>query len=331
MNPRRRRGTFGFLACVWLGGACDSKAPTQREPFESSPPASESTPTEPRPRELYLPTDENRAAPSDSQSQLDVPEVSRPCPPEMVLVMGSYCVDRYEVVLEDERSGFSLSPHYPPTPLAASLHAEWVQKAPRSAGRLGLLPVPEAASIDLLRVAVPRALSKPGVVPQGYLSKLEADRACKNAGKRLCTLNEWVTACEGQGQTQFPYGSSFETGACNVHRTNHPAALLHRDASRNHLDPRLGLTYDEEGPLLRRTGATPACKSAWGGDGLFDMVGNVDEWVDTEGAAFLGGFFSRATREGCLSRITSHRADYLDYSLGTRCCLDRLPRGSGVP
>jgi len=254
----------------------------------------------------------------------------RVCPAEMVLVMGSYCIDRYEISLDDERSGFSLSPHYPPTPFAASLHAEWVKKAPSSPGTLGLLPVPEAPSLELLRSMRPRALSKEGTLPQGYLSKLEAARACSNAGKRLCTLNEWVTACEGEAHTQYPYGPSYEASLCNVHRASHPAALLHRDVSRNHLDPRLGLTYDHEGPLLRKTGSTPSCRSTWGADAAFDMVGNLDEWVDTEGAAFVGGFFSRGTREGCLSRIASHRADYLDYSLGTRCCRERAGAAPSV-
>ncbi len=50
------------------------------------------------------------------------------------------------------------------------------------------------------------------------------------------------------------------------------------------------------------------------------MVGNHDEWVDEPRGAFLGGFYSRATREGCDSRISSHPPEYFDYSLGVRCC-----------
>lgn len=280
------------------------------------------------PRELYLPTGGGPGNFEEVTELTPRAEAPRACPMEMVLVMGRYCIDRYEVILDDARSGFSLSPHYPPTPLAAALHADWVKKAPSSTGTLGLLPVPEAPSLELLKTMRPRALSKEGVLPQGYLSKVEAARACSNAGKRLCTLDEWVTACQGEAHNQYPYGPSYEASQCNVHRASHAAALLHRDVSRNHLDPRLGLTYDSEGPLLRRTGSTPSCKSTWGADAAFDMVGNLDEWVDTEGATFVGGFFSRATREGCLSQITSHRADYMDYSLGTRCCQGTLSPGS---
>jgi formylglycine-generating enzyme len=246
----------------------------------------------------------------------------RLCPAEMVLVDGRYCVDRYEVVLEAGPNGSALSPHYPPTRLGVRLHADWVERAPASRGRLGLLPVPELLGGSLLSFGEPRAVSRAGVVPQGYLSKIQAERVCRNAGKRLCSETEWILACSGERRTPFPYGPRYEWRACNVHRTSHPAQLVHGDASQNHLDPRLGLAYDGDGPLLRRTGETATCRSQWGDDAIFDMVGNVDEWVDSPGAAFLGGFFSRATTEGCLSKIASHRADYLDYSLGTRCCRD---------
>jgi hypothetical protein len=34
----------------------------------------------------------------------------------------------------------------------------------------------------------------------------------------------------------------------------------------------------------------------------------------------LGGFYARATREGCDASVSSHAKSYFDYSLGTRCC-----------
>jgi hypothetical protein len=80
------------------------------------------------------------------------------------------------------------------------------------------------------------------------------------------------------------------------------------------------LTRSERGPLLRQTGATHSCRSEWGQDAVFDMVGNLDEWIDDETGAFVGGFYARATREGCDARITSHPPEYFDYSLGVRCC-----------
>jgi hypothetical protein len=173
---------------------------------------------------------------------------------------------------------------------------------------------------ELLEPFEPKALSLAGVTPNGYVSGVLAARACANAGKRLCTAAEWVTACRGERNRQFPYGAIYEAGACNVYREAHPAAVLWGNASRNHLDPRLNLVSGATGPLLRRTGETERCRSDWGADAVFDMVGNLDEWVDEPGGAFLGGFYSRATLNGCDARVSEHPPEYFDYSTGVRCC-----------
>lgn len=273
--------------------------------------------SEPPPQELYLPS-------GGSGAFADLPVVSRRlCPEEMVLVAGRVCVDRYEVSLVDRSSLVSLSPHYPPTELAPRLHATWSKPRKEPVGRLGLLAIPELPElpgVQLKGTAEPTARSVAGVLPQGYLSQKTAELACQNAGKRLCTEEEWLTACRGERHTTFPYGDTYREGVCNIRRASHPARLLHGDASRNHLDPRLGLTEDQDGPLLKKTRDSPGCKSVWGDDAIYDMVGNIDEWVAGPRPAFLGGFFSRATTAGCMARIASHQSTYFDYSLGTRCC-----------
>ena len=71
----------------------------------------------------------------------------------------------------------------------------------------------------------PRAESLPSVTPNGYLSGNLADLACRNAGKRLCTIDEWVLACRGEGGHKFPYGDHYEEGSCNVRREIHPAQV----------------------------------------------------------------------------------------------------------
>jgi formylglycine-generating enzyme required for sulfatase activity len=76
---------------------------------------------------------------------------------------------------------------------------------------------------------------------------------------------------------------------------------------------------------LRLTGKTPSCVSRWGADRIYDMVGNLDEWVDDEAGLFLGGFYARSTREGCESRVSSHAPIYYDYSTGARCCRALTP------
>jgi len=89
-----------------------------------------------------------------------------------------------------------------------------------------------------------------------------------------------------------------------------------------HLDPRLLLVSDKDGPLLRKTGSTTRCQSRWGDESLYEMVGNLDEWVDDPNGKFVGGFFSRGKKDGCESVITAHPFNYFDYSLGVRCCMD---------
>jgi formylglycine-generating enzyme len=158
------------------------------------------------------------------------------------------------------------------------------------------------------------------VTPNGYLSGTLAELACRNAGKRLCTLEEWIFACRGEAARKFPYGEHYDSARCNVFRSTHPAQVLHGDSSTGHLDPRLNLVEDADGPLLRKTGETPSCRSTWGNDAIEDMVGNLDEWVDAPEGAFLGGFYARSTREGCDAKVSSHPRSYFDYSLGTRCC-----------
>ena len=183
------------------------------------------------------------------------------------------------------------------------------------------MPLPPVPEVEQGKNFEPRAVSRAGVVPQGYLSYSLAERACKNAGKRLCTEDEWVAACEGTRRTKFPYGEKFQLRACNVYRYYHPAFLLHGNSSVGHTDPRLNLILERgTDPVLRLTGDTARCTSDWAGDQIHDMVGNLDEWISDDSGVFVGGFYARATREGCEARISSHSPVYYDYSLGTRCC-----------
>lgn len=245
----------------------------------------------------------------------------------MVLVASAFCIDRYEASLVDGTLGRALSPHYPPTrDWTRTLFDRWQEDAPRSRMSLGRrLAVPFPPEFQLQQEFVPRAVSDPDVLPAGYLSLTTAARACEEAGKRLCSRGEWVQACRGQEDRQFPYGPDYRADVCNVHRKSHPARLLHGNSSEYHTDPRLGLTEDDEGPLLRRTGQTTGCVSHWGSDGIYDMVGNLDEWIDDPEGTFVGGFYSRATRDGCDSSIDVHAPAYFDYSLGTRCCREPGP------
>jgi hypothetical protein len=246
---------------------------------------------------------------------------SRACPTEMALVAG-FCIDRWEVHTVAHDSGQRLSPFYPPEPRLLELVFQyWSVEASRvgseRARHFALPPLPAHQRGAFSA----RAVSAPDQVPHGYMTYFSAKKACENAGKRLCAEEEWVTACRGNKRSQFPYGGSYQPGRCNVHRALHPAYELHGNSSLGHLDPRLHLVFEEgKLPLLFVTGQAEQCRSETDDGALYDMVGNLDEWIDDEQGVFLGGFYSRATKEGCDAKIENHGPTYTDYSIGTRCC-----------
>lgn len=245
------------------------------------------------------------------------------CPADMVRVH-EFCIDRWEASMVDRRSGRPLSPFYPPQPRLLRRVLELWQRerttlGPAAARAMPLPPPTWQAASEFQ----PMAVSRPGVVPQAYMSYFTARTACANAGKRLCTEKEWITACRGSSGTAFPYGLTYVPGRCNVYRPYHPGFLLHGSSSTGHTDPRLNLVIEQGTDfLLRPTGATPSCASQWNQDVIYDMVGNLDEWIDDEAGVFLGGFYARSTRQGCEAKIASHAPSYYDYSLGVRCCRD---------
>jgi formylglycine-generating enzyme len=248
---------------------------------------------------------------------------SSPCPPEMVPI-ANYCIDRYEIHTVDDKTGQRLSPFYPPEPkLLRVAYSYWAFGAGRESNdRASLVDLPVLPLVERGDFAA-RAVSAPGVLPQGYLTYFSATAACARAGKRLCTEPEWTRACRSDRGTKHPYGDTFEAGRCNVFRAMHPAFELHGNSSVGHLDPRLHLVLEEgKTPMLFPTMAKTACASKHRDDALYDMVGNLDEWILDPNGTFVGGFYARSTREGCEAKIENHGPAYTDYSLGTRCCKD---------
>lgn len=264
------------------------------------------------------------SAEPEPSATAEAPKPVLPCPPEMVLIPAekAYCIDRWEAVLEDKKTGKRLSPFYSPTPkYAKSLRDRWQSKRAKvGSAEARAMPLPPLPAWQLEDDVIPMAVSRPGETPHGYLNGKVAREACENAGKRLCSRNEWVHACRGAADQPFPYGDVYQQGACNVFRSTHPAGALHDDVTTGHLDPRLNLVKDKQGPLLRVTGETKSCASRWGSDAVYDMVGNLDEWIDDKDGVFVGGFFSRAKKDGCASVVKNHPVYYWDYSLGVRCC-----------
>jgi formylglycine-generating enzyme required for sulfatase activity len=243
------------------------------------------------------------------------------CPGEMAEVR-RFCIDRFEGSL-------------------VSVSAEGVEMALRHYGRPEKDVRYEARSVA-------------DVFPQAYISRIEAAAACKNAGKRLCTRSEWMRACRGGQGFLYPYGPRARAGGCNQGKVHllplffgdNPRAWKYEETFNS---PRLA----QEPGYLAKTGEYSGCA---GEAGIFDLVGNLHEWVsDTVGddiedklaqdqtsrrkqpfevgnGIFMGGFFSTTTElgAGCKFTTIAHEPRYHDYSTGFRCCKDALTPGGGL-
>ena len=184
-----------------------------------------------------------------------------------------------------------------------------------------------------------------GAFPQGYISRVEATRACKNAGKRLCSMREWQRACAGKLGTDYPYGKRLVADRCNMGKAHLLSIRFGADARRWTYEAFNDPTLDREPGFLAAAGAYDQCTSD---AGTFDMVGNLHEWVsdtvDEElieklaaepverktqswrpgNGVFMGGFFSTHEQlgPGCKYVTYAHEPSYHDYSTGFRCCAD---------
>jgi formylglycine-generating enzyme required for sulfatase activity len=155
-------------------------------------------------------------------------------------------------------------------------------------------------------------------LPVVYVNWCDALAFCRWAGKRLCgrvdggaadyanfsdPANEHYYACSGQGSRVYPYGNTFQAGACNV------------------------VDYDAGGPVA--VGSLPGCEGAY--PGLFDMIGNVEEWQNActdaagpddqcrSGTGSFSFYPGNASMTNCaLDDNDSRNSAFRD--LGIRCC-----------
>jgi formylglycine-generating enzyme required for sulfatase activity len=165
-----------------------------------------------------------------------------------------------------------------------------------------------------------RAVTGAGSVPQGYISRDQADGACKASHKRLCNESEWVFACGGNPPHAFPYGDVRDRGKCNDVGTS-PLRVLYRGPEMYQPKPMNDPRLNQQPNTLARAGEFSRCTN---GFGVFDMVGNLHEWVMSQRPTFRGGYYqdTHLNGDGCAYRTTAHMANYHDYSTGFRCCAD---------
>ncbi|HEX7666662.1 MAG TPA: SUMF1/EgtB/PvdO family nonheme iron enzyme [Polyangiaceae bacterium] len=224
------------------------------------------------------------------------------CPIEMSRI-GDFCVDRWEAYVVEIDDAGTESPHSPFDFVPDGVHV--------------------------------RAKSAGGVSPQGYISQIQATEACTNAGKRLCSPDEFSQSCRGvhadASTPYYPYGgTTHEPGVCNEGKGSSVEKFYGSDPSKwtyaDFNDPQLN-QWDGG---LAKTGEYTGCVSE---AGTYDCVGNLHEWTNEPADAkghgrFHGGFYGDAefNGHGCLYVTSAHELAYHDYSTGFRCCKDAEPR-----
>jgi hypothetical protein len=223
------------------------------------------------------------------------------CPPDMASVDDLFCVDRYEASLVEILPNGDERPYSPYATLETPQPTD---------------PRP-----------VVRAVSEPNVVPQAYVSADQASQACARSGKRLCKRDEWRKACKGPEKTTYGYGNQNEPGRCNDHGRAPMSVVFGIGGGSNASewgakmnDPQLNQV---EGTVAE-TGSHEGCTNGYG---VYDMVGNLHEWVADAAGTFRGGYYMDTAKngDGCDYATVAHGVGYHDYSTGFRCCADASP------
>jgi len=156
-----------------------------------------------------------------------------------------------------------------------------------------------------------KAVSAKHEIPATRMSWFAARDACEAAGKRVCSEPEWIAACQNAWPSDddndghvtddmiegnaYPYGEFHERGTCWD-----------------------GHTRGDKRPVY--TGEMPGCVSP---TGVYDLTGNVEEWVGTspENAVLLGGAWDTPNDKArCYRPNDTFGAGYANVRTGFRCC-----------
>lgn len=193
--------------------------------------------------------------------------------------------------------------YIPPGPFVMGrLNQEDLKTASRSEPKAKAVEVP-AFYIDRYEYPnrVEDADGKP-VRPVGRVTWADAQAACADIGKRLCTEEEWEKACKGPANYIYSYGDTFDADMC-------------------------GPGVDGPGPL----GDPKTCTSGYG---VWGMSGGQREWTSTQAGkgsrrVVKGGLRGNAERGSRCAFAVDEAETYADSTLAFRCCLDVGPDGPG--
>jgi formylglycine-generating enzyme required for sulfatase activity len=138
-----------------------------------------------------------------------------------------------------------------------------------------------------------RMCGKIGGGPNGYSDSVNAD------------LSQWYNSCTSHGVNSFVYGKSFDRTACN------------------------GLDYPGTSLMTVAVGTLSTCQSTVSGySGVYDLIGNVDEWEDscdgttgeTDHCRRRGGCFETSMPSLTCGEGSPAPRNLSQEATGLRCC-----------
>lgn len=162
------------------------------------------------------------------------------------------------------------------------------------------------------------APNQEGVKPFAAQTAYQAEYYCQSQGKRLCTQQRWMIACEGPQHLPYPYGPFFKRGTCNDDKygwVKVPWLTMGTPAWDK---------WCQEQYKAEPSGHRAACVSGYG---VYDMTGNVAEWTKephspygyvTKGGYWYGVLGNNTPSCGFVN--PAHSPGFNSYEFGFRCC-----------
>lgn len=305
-------------------GTATSREATSAAPTATGSPASIASTAEATASAPSVgPPPSGSAAASASAAPAALPGRTDGCPDGMVRVEGQYCPDVEQTCVEH--------------------HEELVRDRKRQARDDGAKK-PSTVSERCLRYAEPSVCkskerqpklfcidryehpNRAGELPTLLVSWTDAKKACEAQGKRLCTEAEFNFACEGEAMLPYTYGFVRDATKCSIDKEYrkrrkklYPYERCQRTpACKEHL-----AELDQRLPA----GSMKDCVSPFG---VYDMNGNINEWVELPGKKYpdrsgLKGGWWGPVRNRCRPTVGFHKEDDYGYEAGFRCCKDAAP------
>jgi hypothetical protein len=169
------------------------------------------------------------------------------------------------------------------------------------------------------------APNRRGEKPLVMQSFNDAQQWCRERHKRVCTEQEWEFGCEGPERRPLAYGWRVDRTMCNSDKSWRPFDAVKLAAGGE--EGRRELDRLWQGA---KSGSYLTCVSAFG---IYDMMGNVEEWIATRTAdgknprrrrwpgALMGGFWAKPWT-GCRGTNDAHEPKFTFYETGFRCCAE---------